>query len=101
MKGDTQDVGGHQAVGAAGQMHPIQRPVQSAGVEAELRVHCARGRQTGADPQDWILGGDHCYICGWTHTHSLSTATFIYLGLLIILVDFFPHMQQLIIFLII
>lgn len=63
VEGDTQGVRGHHTVGADGQAHPIQRPVQRAGVEAKLRAQCTRGCQTGADMQDGILRGDHCYIC--------------------------------------
>lgn len=74
-KGDAQGVRAHHAVGAAGQTHPVQCPVQRAGLEAELRAQRARGCQTGADTQDGILRGDHCYI--WmvdTHTQTLFKA---------------------------
>lgn len=59
---DTEDIGAHHAVGAAGQAHPVQCPVQHAGPEAELRAQCARGCKTGAYTQDRILGGYHCHV---------------------------------------
>lgn len=62
VKGDTQHVRTHYAVGAAGQTHPVQRPVQRAGEEAELRAQRARSCETGANTEDRILRGDHCYI---------------------------------------
>lgn len=72
VKGDAQGVRGHHAVGADGETHAVQRPVQCAGVEAKLRVQCACGRQTGADTQDGILRGDHCYI--WVmKTHNIDS----------------------------
>lgn len=49
VKGDAQRVGGHHVVGAAGQTHPVHRPVQLVGVEAELRAQSARGHQGGTD----------------------------------------------------
>lgn len=71
-KGDAQGIRGHQAVGADGHTHPVQRPVQRAGVEARLGSQRARGRQAGADEQDGILRGDHR--CIWA-THSRYTYT--------------------------
>lgn len=66
---DAEGVGAHQAVGAAGQAHPVQGPVQSAGVEAQLGAERARGRQAGADTQDRVLRGDDCSF--WTvETHG-------------------------------
>lgn len=62
VNGDTEDVRAHHAVGAAGQTHPVQCPVQRAGEEAELRAQRARGCKTGAYTQDRVLRGDHCYI---------------------------------------
>lgn len=44
VKGDAEDAGGHHTVGAAGHARSVQRPVQSAGVHAELRAQRARGR---------------------------------------------------------
>lgn len=61
-EGDAEDAGGRHTVGASGQTHSVQRPVQGAGVQAELGAQCARGCQAGADPQEGILGGDHCHI---------------------------------------
>jgi len=58
---DAQGAGAHHAVGAAGQTHPVQGPVQGAGVEAQLGAQRARGCQAGADAQDGILRGDDCY----------------------------------------
>lgn len=80
VNGDTEDVRAHHAVGAAGQTHPVQCPVQRAGEEAELRAQRARGCKTGAYTQDRILRGDHCYI--WvvdkhtgTHWYQLKKPT--------------------------
>ena len=76
MQGDAQGVGAQHGVGAAGQTHPVQRPVQRAGEEAELGAQRARGCQAGADTQDGILRGDHCYICVMdtqTDTHLIWT----------------------------
>lgn len=80
VNGDTEDVRAHHAVGAAGQTHPVQCPVQRAGEEAELRAQRARGCKTGAYTQDRVLRGDHCYI--WvvdkhtgTHWYQLKKPT--------------------------
>lgn len=62
MKGDADDVGGHYAVGAVRQTHPVQCPVQRAGGEVKVGAECACGCQTGASAQGGILGGDHCNI---------------------------------------
>lgn len=62
VKGDGQGVRAQHAVGAAGQAQPVQGPVQSAGVEAELGAQRAGGCQAGADTQDRILRGDHCHV---------------------------------------
>lgn len=56
---DAQDVGGHGAIGAAGQADSVQSPIQGAGVETQLRAERAGGRQTRANSQDGILRGDH------------------------------------------
>lgn len=70
VKGDAQGVRAQHAVGAAGQAQPVQGPVQSAGVEAELRAQRAGGCQAGADTQDGILRGDHCHVWGVGHAQE-------------------------------
>lgn len=70
VDGDAEDVWTQRPVGAAGQLLPVQGPVQRAGGEAELGAERARGCEAGADAQDGILGGHLCII--WmmdTHTH--------------------------------
>lgn len=62
VQGDAQRVRGKQAVGAAGQTHAVQCPVQHASAQAELRARRACGCEAGADTQDWILRGNHCYV---------------------------------------
>lgn len=70
VDGDAEDVWTQRPAGAAGQLLPVQSPVQRAGGEAELGAERARGREAGADAQDGILGGHLCII--WMmDTHTL------------------------------
>lgn len=62
VHGDAQGAAAQRSVGAAGQTHSVQRPVQRAGREAELGAQRARGRQTGADTQNGILRGHRCHV---------------------------------------
>ncbi|MEQ2207169.1 hypothetical protein XENOCAPTIV_008265 [Xenoophorus captivus] len=71
VKLDAQDVGGHNAVGTAGQTSPVESPVQRSGVKAQLSSESAGGRQTRANSHDGILRGDHGNI--WTmEAHQAS-----------------------------
>lgn len=56
VHGDSQRVVAQRRVAAAGETNSVERPVQRAGRQADLRAQRARGRQSGADPEDWILG---------------------------------------------
>lgn len=40
----------------------VQRPEQRAGMDAQVRVDPAAGRQVGAHAQDGVLGVDHGYV---------------------------------------
>lgn len=50
------------AVQRAGQRLAVERPKQRAGVDAEVGVDPAAGRQVGAHAQDGVLGVDHGYV---------------------------------------
>lgn len=52
------------SVEGAGQLLSVQGPVQRAGVDAQVRVDPAAGRQVGANSKDGVLGVDDWYICG-------------------------------------
>lgn len=83
VKGDAQGAGAHHLIGAAGQTLPIQSPVQRAGMQARLRAQRARGRQTGADTQDRILGEDLCYL--WVvekHKHTTQKVKLLFTDML-------------------
>ena len=69
VDGDAHGVQTQEPVAAAGQGLAVQRPVQRAGDQAQLRAERARGCEAGANGQDRILGGDLCNICN-THTHT-------------------------------
>lgn len=53
---DSQSVVAQHRVAAAGESNSVQRPVQRAGLQADLGAQLARGRQSGANAENWILG---------------------------------------------
>lgn len=54
------------SVQGAGQLLTVERPEQRAGVDAEVGVDPAAGRQVGPHAEDGVLGVDYCYI--WRRT---------------------------------
>lgn len=57
------EVGGTQhSVQRTWQRLAVQRPEQGAGVDAQVRVDPAAGRQVGAHAQDRVLGVDYGYV---------------------------------------
>lgn len=50
------------SVQGAGQLLTVERPEQRAGVDTEVRVDPAAGRQVGPHVKDGVLGVDYCYI---------------------------------------
>lgn len=50
------------SVQGAGQLLAVERPEQRAGVDAQVRVDPAAGRQVGSHAKDGVLGVDYRYI---------------------------------------
>lgn len=73
VHGDAQGVAAQQRVAAAGEANSVERPVQRVGREAELGAQRARGRQSGADVENRILGRHQGHVWAQekrTETHS-------------------------------
>lgn len=69
VHGDRQSVVAQHRVAAAGETDSVERPVQRAGRQADLGAQSARGRQSGADAENWILGRHQGHV--WVqHKHT-------------------------------